>query len=163
MDEAAKFQNISPQYFATENLMTISFFVALGALAAGLFGIGPLLQNSSGSGAANAFYILLRVLVILGFSFVAVRRYQKNAYQALSLAGLLIFVDQVLLRSIWFVLQFKYNPGEWEGVDLKTAIFNSAFSYLVFLPVVLLLAFIGVSVGTYLNLKRSKSGESNKI
>jgi hypothetical protein len=134
--------------------MLVTFLISLGCLATGLFWAGPHLEASANPEAANTFYILLRVLIIAFFSFLAVWRYNKNTYHALSFTGLLIFVDQVGLRSIWFLTQFKTHPTDWQDVTLSTVLFNSAFSYIVFLPVVLLIAFLGSALGMYLKQKR---------
>jgi hypothetical protein len=133
--------------------MLISFTVALGFLAGGLFWVGPHLQASVSEGAANIFYIALRVLVIAIFSFVAVRRYGKNTYHALSFAGLLIFLDQVGLRSIWFAIQFHNHPADWKDVTLGAVLFNSAFSYIVFLPLVIMIAFAGAAAAQLIGRK----------
>lgn len=113
--------------------MIVPFLISLGLLAGGLFWVGPHLQNSAGVDAANVFYILLRVLIIAFFSFLAVWKYEKNTYHALSFTGLLVFVDQVGLKSIYFLTQFRAHPTDWEGVTLSAVLFNNAFSYIVFL------------------------------
>ena len=139
-------------------MVGLSFITSLAVLELGLFVFGPLLQNSFGPGPANIFYILLRVVTILVFSYLTVRKHGRDFYGALSFTGLLIFIDQVGFKSLWLWLEIRKNPAAWEGVDLKTALYNSAFSYVVSLPVILLLAFVGALLASR---KRSpKSGES---
>jgi hypothetical protein len=138
--------------------MITPFLISIGLLAGGLFWIGPHLQSSVSLDAANGFYIVLRVLIIAVFSFLAVWRYEKNTYHALSFTGLLVFVDQVGLKSIYFLTQFKSHPADWpqtgpDAVTLGAVLFNSAFSYIVFLPLVLLIAFLGSSLGMFLKHK----------
>jgi hypothetical protein len=166
MDGAMKFQKISLlswSYFSyTEGTMVASFFVSLACLAVGLFWAGPHLETSSSLAAANTFYILLRVLIIGFFSFLCVWRYNRNTYHALSYTGLLIFMDQVGLKSIWFLTQFKTHPADWptSGPDAVTpwvVLFNNAFAYIVFLPLVLLIAFLGSALGMYLKHRRSST------
>jgi hypothetical protein len=135
-------------------IMVVTFLVSLGCLAAGLFSIGPYLQNSVSPEVANTFYILLRVLVIGLFSFLAVYKYNKKTIHALSFTGLLIFADQVGLKSIYFLTQFKTHPADWEGVTPSAVLFNNAFSYIVFLPLILLIAFLGSALAMYLKQKR---------
>ncbi len=134
--------------------MVVTFLISLGCLAGGLFSVGPYLQNSVSPEAANTFYIVLRVLIIGLFSFLSVWKYKKNTYHALSFTGLLIFADQVVLKSIYFLTQFKTHPADWEGVTLSAVLFNNAFSYVVFLPLILLIAFLGSALGMYLKQKR---------
>jgi hypothetical protein len=124
-------------------MLNLTFLTALGTLEFGLFVVGPLLQNRAGPGPANVFYILLRVLVIGTFAYFSVRRDKRALFGTLSMTGFLIFLDQVVFKSIWLMIEIKKNPSLWEGVDPKGAIFNSAFSYVVSLPMVLLLAFLG--------------------
>ena len=124
-------------------MIGITFLAAIAILEVGLFVIGPVLLKSSSPNAADAFYVIVRVATIVTFSFLCVRRYKKEMYGALSLTGLLIFIDQVIFKSIWIVLAMKKDPAAWEGVDTRAALFNSAFSYVVSLPVILLLAFVG--------------------
>ncbi len=121
----------------------LTFLAALTVLELGLFVFGPLLQKISGPVGANVFYILLRVVTIVVFGYVCVSRHKKNFYGALSLTGLLIFLDQVVFKSIWLWSEMKRDPVAWEGVTLSAALFNSAFSYIVSLPVIMLLAFVG--------------------
>jgi hypothetical protein len=140
--------------------MVVTFILSLGCLAGGLFSVGPYLQNSVSPEVANTFYILLRVLVIALFSFLAVYKYEKNTYHALSFTGLLIFADQVGLKSIFFLTQFKMHPADWpqtgpDAVTLSAVLFNNAFSYVVFLPLILLIAFLGSALGMYLKQKRA--------
>jgi hypothetical protein len=125
------------------SMVGLTFLIALALLETGLFVIGPVLQNWGNTNLANGFYILLRVVTIVGFSFLLVRKHRHEIYGALSLTGLLIFIDQVIFKSLWIVLEMKRDPAAWQGVDTKAALFNSAFSYIVSLPVILLLAFIG--------------------
>jgi hypothetical protein len=135
--------------------MLVTFLISLGCLAGGLFSVGPYLQNSVSPAAANTFYIVLRVLIIGLFSFLAVWKYKKNTYHALSFTGLLVFADQVGLKSIYFLTQFKTHPADWEGVTLSAVLFNNAFSYVVFLPLILLIGFLGSALGMYLKQKRT--------
>lgn len=124
-------------------MLAITFFIALGILELGLFVVGPALQNGVSPAAGNAFYIVLRLVTILGFSFVCVRKHKRSFYGALSMTGFLLFLDQVVFKSLWLVHEIKKNPAAWEGIDPKSAVYNSAFSYIVSLPIILLLAFLG--------------------
>lgn len=123
--------------------MVLTFFVALAILETGLFLVSPVLQNHLSPVWANAFYVLLRVGTIIGFSYLCIRRHKKDIYGALSMTGLLLFVDQVGFKSLWLLQQIGKHPAEWQGIDTKSAIYNSAFSYVVSLPVILILAFLG--------------------
>ena len=136
--------------------MVISFLVSLVVLASGLAFVGPVAHGSMSPEVANIAYIVLRVVVMLVFSFIAVRRFHKNTYHALSFTGLLVFFDQVGVHSLWFAWQFRQNPADWQGMDLITVLYNSAFSYVVFLPVVMLISFLGASLGVYLNQRQVK-------
>jgi hypothetical protein len=122
--------------------MIVTFVIALGVLEAWLFLIGPVLQS-------EAMYVALKIMTILMFSFVCARIHKKSLYGVLSGAGLLIFLDQVLFKSIYLWWDFRKNPAAWAGVDPLGAIYASAFSYIVFLPVVLILAFVGAFAGSY--------------
>ena len=135
-------------------MLSSAFVIALAVLEIELFVIGPVFQS-------NVLYIAIRVATIFAFSFICVRSFKKNLYETLSLAGLLIFVDQVLFKSLWLVLEFQRNPKAWAGVDRTAALFSSAFSYIVFLPAVLILALLGVFAAYYLPKKpRTKGGQS---
>lgn len=134
-------------------MMILTFLSALGILELGLFVIGPALQNSMGPGAANLVYILMRVIAIAGMSFFAMHHFRGNLFKSLSLTGFLMFLDQVLFKSLWLSFEFKNNPKAWEGVELSSAIYNSAFSYIVSLPIILLIGFLGAMIAMRKNSK----------
>jgi hypothetical protein len=151
--------NILDNHFANillQDLMVISFFVSLAVLASGLAFVGPVAQGSMSPELANALYVALRVLVMLAFSFIAVRRFHKNMYHALSFTGLLIFIDHVGVRSLWLAWQYRQNPASWEGAGLFAVLYNNAFAYIVFLPAIMMVSFVGASIGLYLNQKQLK-------
>jgi hypothetical protein len=144
--------------------MVISFFVSLAILASGLAFIGPVAHGNINPETANILFVLLRVSVMFGFSFIAVRRYRKNTYHALSYTGLLIFIDHVVVHGLWLTWEFRQNPGNWEGLDLTTILYNNAFAYIMFLAPIMVVSFLGASAGLYLNhrqeLKLKRTGSA---
>lgn len=144
--------------------MVFTFFISLAVLASGLAFVGPVAQGTFSPETANVIFVLLRIAVMLAFSFIAVRRFQKNTYHALSFTGLLIFVDHIGVHSLWLAWQFRQNPGNWQGLDLMTILYNNAFAYIVFLPAIMMISFLGASAGSYFNhrqqLKLKRTGST---
>src|ERR1700741_4182480 len=101
-------------------MIGLTFLIATAILEVGLFVIGPALQSSVSANAADAFYVVLRLVTIVSFSFLCIRRYKRDSSGALSLTGLLIFIDQVIFKSLWIWLSMKKDPAVWQGVDAKT-------------------------------------------
>jgi hypothetical protein len=127
-------------------MLALTFLVFLGILEAGLFLIGPALQNAFGPNIGNVFYVVLRVVSIVLFSYLCVRVYRRSIYGALSTAGFLVFLDQAVFKSLWIWIQFRTHPEAWQGIDLKGALYGTAFSYIVFLPLILALSFVGAII-----------------
>jgi hypothetical protein len=136
--------------------MVISFFVSLAVLASGLAFVSPAAQSYVSPQLANLIFVLLRILVMLAFSFIAVRRFHKNIYHALSFTGLLIFVDHIGVHSLWLTWQYRQNPASWDNAGVMTVLYNNAFAYIVFLPAIMMVSFLGASIGLYLNQKQLK-------
>jgi hypothetical protein len=141
-------------------MLALTFFLFLGVLEAGLFWIGPALQSSYGQNIGNAFYIAIRVLSIVLFSYLCVRVYRRSIYGALSTTGFLVFLDQAVFKSVWIWNQFRIHPQDWQGVELKGAIYGTAFSYIVFLPLILALAFVGAIAAYKFPSKRPAASKS---
>jgi hypothetical protein len=136
--------------------MLVSFLVALGFLTGGLLWMGPHLMNATHPEAGQLIYVILRVVVMFGFAMTVVWRHKRSIYHALSYTGFLIFVDQVILKNIWFIIEFRRHPDAWKDMSLAVVLYSNSFSYIVFLPLILLIAFLGAMAGTALNKRAAE-------
>jgi len=122
-----------------------SFWIllALGILGLNLFVVGPWVSSQLGEGAGNILYVILRVAVIIGLSFFLVHRVGKGRFQAMTLTAVLMLMDQVGFKALWLKQQMMAQPDLWKDVDFSSAVFGLLMSYVFFVPMVLLFAWIG--------------------
>jgi hypothetical protein len=115
--------------------------------AAILFVFGPVLMARFGDMAGQGVSMILRIVTWVGFAFGLSRVHQKTRLQIIRLTALLVFVDQCLLKSIAVVYDYRTRPGLWQNTPLDGAIFATFMGYLVFLPIIIILAFLGAELG----------------
>lgn len=124
-------------------------FLPLGILALfaiNLFLLEPLLSRTLGPVAAQISYIVVRVAGLIALAFGLTRYAQRNRFQTVTTVLLVGFIDQVFLKGLWVKRDIAVNPTSWEGfAPNNAAIFvNLAAGYLFFVPIVLILCFLGM-------------------
>lgn len=138
----------SPNETQRSGVLPWLFGLPLGILslfALNLFVIEPLLRGISPV-LAQLTYIGIRVFGLIGLAFGLTRYGQRNRFQTLSTVLLVGFIDQVFLKGIWIKKDLAANPAAWQGFEpTNSAIFvNMATGYLFFVPIVLILSFLGM-------------------
>ncbi len=118
----------------------------LGLFAFNLFELEPFLTRVSGPRAAQFAYILVRIVGLLGLAYGLAKNAKRNRFQTLSTVLLIGFIDQVILKGIWIKQDMAIHPAEWTGIEPTNAVIflNMAMGYLFFVPLVLILAFVGM-------------------
>lgn len=124
----------------------VLWFLALAILAANQFVVARAVGGWASETAANYVYVLVRILVFFGLALLLTRWTGFRRFRALSAVGLLVAVEHIGFRLILVLQDYRANPAEYaEG--LTGPIFGLMMSYIIGLPVVLLIAFLGTSLG----------------
>ncbi len=104
--------------------------------------------RAGGSPAAIAIYLGVRAVVFIAAAYSFMRFAARRRFQALALVGLIAFVDQVPIKSWLMIREMRAQPAEWQGIAESTVIFGIATSYLYFLPIVLIMGFLGTTLAS---------------
>jgi hypothetical protein len=135
---------VSPLWFAA---------LGLALLAANLLWLPPLLQASASEGVALAFYAILRFAIVLVMAFAWIYFSKLSRKSALVGTTAVILAEQFFLRGGSLLLDAYQNPEAWAGASLPGIVFGLFMGTVVFLPVVLIIAWLGTEFATLL-LKR---------
>ncbi len=114
--------------------------------ALNLFVFEPLLSRIANSAVAQILYIVIRIVGLIGLAFGLVKFGHRNRFQTVTTTLLVGFIDQVFLKGIWIKRDILANPEAWKGFEpTNAAVFvNMATGYLFFIPIVLILSFVGM-------------------
>lgn len=114
--------------------------------AINLFVLEPVFSKWIGPRAAQIVYIIIRIAGLVGLAYGLARDAKRNRFQTVTTVLLVGFIDQVILKGIWIRSDIAANPAAWVGVEPgNAAIFvNMAMGYLFFIPIILILAFVGM-------------------
>lgn len=118
----------------------------LGLFGLNLFVIEPFLNHSVSPVVAQLSYIAIRVIGLVVLAFGLTRYAFRNRFQTISTVLMVGFIDQVFLKGLWVKRDIAANPAGWVGFEpTNSAIFvNMATGYLFFVPIVLILSFLGM-------------------
>lgn len=132
--------------------------LALVLFALNVFVLAPAVAENSGAPTAQAVYMITRVVLIVALSFSLTKFAGKRRAQVFASVGLLAFLDQVVFKGILLFQDIRANPAAWQGVTDAAVVVNLMMGFMVFLPIILLLAMVG-SVLTELrsDLRRGKN------
>lgn len=133
---------------------------ALSILGGSLFIMAPIFTKSFGPEVANLLYILVRVVTIVGLSFLLVKMLGKSRFQAVGSTVWVVLIDQTFFKVLLLQQELKADPKAWEGVTMDGMIYGTLSSFAVFLPVIILLAVMGAQL-TKLS-SEWKSGTPNR-
>ena len=128
----------------------------MGLLAANLLWLPTLITERTGEGAALGIYAVLRFLIVLTLAFCWVFWAGLRRGQALSGAGTLILAEQFLFRGGSLLYDAYLNPQSWSGASIAAISFSLLMGFLVFLPLVLIVAWMGTEFAVTLS-RRSGS------
>jgi len=118
----------------------------LALFALNLFVLEPLISKGIGPRAAQLTYIVIRIVGLAGLAFLLAKNAKRNRFQTVSTVLLVGFIDQVFLKGMWIKQDMIVHPADWTGIEpTNAAIFiNMAMGYLFFIPIILILAFVGM-------------------
>jgi hypothetical protein len=136
---------VRPAPFYLVRALALGFGVLI-VFAVNLFLLEQFFRGAFGPVAAQYIYLAIRILG-LGFLAYGLTRFAlRNRFQTISTVLLVGLVDQVLLKGLWVKRDIAANPANWEGfAPTDAAIFvNMATGYLFFVPIVLILCFVGI-------------------
>jgi hypothetical protein len=120
----------------------------LAILALNVFLISPQVTRFFGEIYGSLIYILIRLVCVLAFSRWASMLLNQQRMAVVRWTTLLVFIDQVLFKAIFLWLDIQGNPSSWQGVDLKAAYYGLFLSYIISVPFVVLLAFVGAELSS---------------
>jgi hypothetical protein len=132
------------------------FLAAVALLGVNLFYLSPEMGKRVGELTGNNVYITVRLVTLFGFSFLTSWLAEKPRIFVIRKAAFLVLIDQIVFKAIFLLQQFQSSPQNWEGVDHSGVLFSLAMSYVMTLPIIVLIAFMGTELGSLL-LKKQKS------
>lgn len=118
--------------------------IAIAIFAVNLFALQPVLIQLIGPRGAQFGYILIRIAALVWLARALAKNAKRNRFQVLSTVLLVGFIDQVLLKGIWVRHDMGLHPADWEGIEKSSVFITMAMGYLFFIPIVLILAFVGM-------------------
>ena len=124
----------------------VLWILALLVLGANQFIASRWVGAWAGEGAANSVYILVRILVFFGLSVLLTRVSGFKRFQAMSALAILVAVEHIGFRLVLILQDYRANPAEY-AQGLSGPLFGLFMSYIIGLPVILLIGFLGTSLG----------------
>lgn len=114
--------------------------------AVNLFFLEGWIRTSIGPLAAQYSYIVIRIIGLGALAHGLTRFAFRNRFQVISTVLLVGFIDQVFIKGFRIKQDILANPSNWTGFEpTNAAIFvNMATGYLFFIPVVLIVSFLGM-------------------
>lgn len=137
------------------------FALAFIILALNFFVLGPVLLRVNEI-AANVSFILIRVAVLIGFSFTLSFLHGRGRWEIVRLASILEFFDHVVFRGIMMAVDYRTNPVAWFGTEFSQVFMSVAFPFVVFSPAILVLSLIGGEAGRDLRNRRQVKVEARR-
>jgi hypothetical protein len=126
------------------------FFSGLLILGVNLFVLCPWITERFGSLAGNGTYIGVRLATLLGFSAIAYQIGISRRPAIIRAAIFLLFLEQVAFKSVYMSADFRAHPQGWEGVDHRAALFSLVMSFVVSVPFLILIAFVGTEIKEFI-------------
>jgi hypothetical protein len=116
-------------------------------LAANRFLIGPVVGTSAGEVAGNTVFVFIRVVVFFLLALLLTRFSDFRRFRALSAVGLLVAVEHIGFNLVTILSSFRANPADYPD-GLSGPLFGLFMSYMIGLPIILLIAFLGTALGS---------------
>lgn len=138
--------SVVPQSPEAKSLQAVFTFsgIAIAIFALNLFALQPVLIDLIGPRSAQFGYILIRIAALVWLARALAKNAKRNRFQVLSTVLLVGFIDQVVLKGIWVRHDMGIHPADWEGIEKSSVFITMAMGYLFFIPIVLILAFVGM-------------------
>jgi hypothetical protein len=109
---------------------------ALAILAVTLFGTSLWVEPNAGPPLANLIYVLVRVSVLFGLGYTLSSAHQRSAFSTLSITSLVIFVDQVPMKSWLFLHEQQLDPSNPANLTAPALVVGFIIAYALSLPIV---------------------------
>ena len=116
--------------------------------------LGPWVQSQHGQGWATVGSLVVRFGALLGFCALLAGRFEYSRMGVARWGTLIAFLDQVVIKGAWVAHDLQVNAAAWEGLTLREAIVGLGMTYVMFLPVTLLLCLAAREVGVALAGRR---------
>ncbi len=126
-------------------------------LAANLLWLPAFLTARIGDGAALGIHAALRFLIVLSLALGWVTLSGLRRSQALWGAGFIILAEQFFLKGGSLLYDAMINPEGWVGASASGIIFGLLMGTVVFLPVVLIVAWLGTEFGAILLARKKQA------
>lgn len=121
--------------------------LALVVLAANRFLIGPAVGASAGEMTGNTVFVFIRVVVFFLLALLLTRFSDFRRFRALSGVGLLVAFEHIGFNLVTILSSYRANPADYpEG--LAGPLYGLFMSYMIGLPIILLIAFLGTALGS---------------
>lgn len=146
-----------PLFNEPQNLITrywLGFGGALIILASSLFIITPFLNRLWGEVAGNSAYMILRFIAWMALGYTFTRWAKRSRFQAIITTVIISMIDSVVFKGIALLHDRRLHPENWTGIEPSTLLFGLSMSSVLFLPIVLMLSFMGCLIGTKADSQR---------
>jgi hypothetical protein len=124
----------------------LNFGGALGLLSFNLFCLSPWVSQTWGAFFGNGAYVTLRLLTLVGYSFISSLYLQRKRVEVIRSTCFLVFVEQVLLKTLVLWQDAQAHPQGWEGIQIEAAGFGLLMSYVISIPFIVILSFAGTEL-----------------
>lgn len=125
----------------------LSFGGSLTILALSLFVVTPFLNRVFGETTGNSAFMILRLVGWMAIGFVFTRWVKRTRFQAIMATVIIGMIDSVVFKGIALLQDRQIHPDNWAGIEPSTLLFGLAMSSVLFLPIVLMLSFMGCLIG----------------
>jgi hypothetical protein len=125
----------------------VLWILSLLLLAANRFLIGPAVGASAGEVTGNMVFVFIRVVVFFLLALLLTRVSGFRRFRALSAVGLLVAVEHIGFNLVMILSSFRSNPADYPQ-GLSGPLFGLFMSYMIGLPIILLIAFFGTALGS---------------
>lgn len=140
----------------TPRLLVWTFASALAIFAVNLFWLSPFLTRVWGPLVGNLTYLGIRIVVVIAVSGILGALWQGKSFKVFRATSILLFVDQVPLKYLWVRMEIARDPAPWQGASQSGIIYGLALSYLMFVPFLVLISFLGSQIRELLALRKRR-------
>jgi hypothetical protein len=92
---------------------------------------------------ANILYMVTRLLVVVGLGYILSAVHKRNTFSSLSMISLLIFIDQVPMKTLLFLYERKLDPAGGADLSVPALLVGFTTAYGLSIPIILIFAYAG--------------------
>lgn len=127
----------------------VPVFAGVVVLALNFWGIAPFTRGVFSEATSNVLYLLVRLVTFAAVAAWLKVSTDRRPIQIVSLVTICAFFDQVLFK--FGLLLDPSRNGGMRGVEIWVSLM---MSYLLFLPLVLVLGYVGTEIGSWVRNKK---------